>query len=378
VPAKARPGTFTLALRCAATRGAVRHGKATLIRVTVRGGHGHAAPIQVRKVRLAAWSVAGKLPVPGVSAPAPSAPPASEHLSLTDDLPPGEGNPSEYSVSLPAGVGGSAFASYWPLDNGARTTITEGPGGGYSHYTMYTHDAVDLGIGTGTTIRAGFTGVVARVNRGCSVGDYGCGNGYGNYVYLKASDGTCAVMAHLSRIDVSPGQQLPVYSVVGASGTTGNSTGPHLHYDRVDCSNNRSMPWTPLEGGPLGEGATIVSQNHPPDGTSAPNPTPPGPITPPPPPPVYNETVGGVTHTWTNYNNAGGVEGPTIANGQTLQIACKLTGFRVADGNTWWYRIASSPWNGQYYASADAFYNNGATSGSLHGTPFVDANVRDC
>jgi len=34
--------------------------------------------------------------------------------------------------------------------------------------------------------------------------------------------------------------------------------------------------------------------------------------------------------------------------------------------------------NGGYYASADAFYNNGQTSGSLHGTPFVDNNVPNC
>lgn len=95
-------------------------------------------------------------------------------------------------------------------------------------------------------------------------------------------------------------------------------------------------------------------------------------------PPVFAETAGGVAHTWTNYTNAGGAAGPLIGPSQTVQIACKLTGFRVADGNTWWYRIASSPWNSAYYVSADAFYNNGATSGSLHGTPFVDPAVPDC
>jgi hypothetical protein len=61
-----------------------------------------------------------------------------------------------------------------------------------------------------------------------------------------------------------------------------------------------------------------------------------------------------------------------------VQVACRLEGFRVADGDTWWYRIASSPWNGSYYASADAFYNNGQTSGSLMGTPFVDPAVPGC
>jgi hypothetical protein len=90
------------------------------------------------------------------------------------------------------------------------------------------------------------------------------------------------------------------------------------------------------------------------------------------------ETVGGVTHTWTNYTNAGGYEGPQIPAYTTVTVACKLQGFRVADGNTWWYRIASPPWTGTYHASADAFYNNGQTSGSLHGTPFVDPAVPNC
>lgn len=99
---------------------------------------------------------------------------------------------------------------------------------------------------------------------------------------------------------------------------------------------------------------------------------------PPPPAPTWAETVGGVTHTWTNYTNAGGTQGPSIQTGQTVAVACKVPGFRVADGDTWWYRIQSSPWNGAYYASADAFYNNGQTSGSLIGTPFVDNNVANC
>jgi hypothetical protein len=99
---------------------------------------------------------------------------------------------------------------------------------------------------------------------------------------------------------------------------------------------------------------------------------------PPPPAPTWAETVGGVTHTWTDYSNAGGSEGPSIQTGQTVAVACKVQGFRVADGDTWWYRIASSPWNGAYYASADAYYNDGQTSGSLIGTPFVDNNVPNC
>jgi hypothetical protein len=93
---------------------------------------------------------------------------------------------------------------------------------------------------------------------------------------------------------------------------------------------------------------------------------------------TYAETPGSVAHTWTDYADAGGSEGPSIASGQTVQISCRLNGFQVADGNTAWYRIASAPWSGQYYVSADAFYNDGRTSGSLSGTPFYDPAVPVC
>jgi hypothetical protein len=112
--------------------------------------------------------------------------------------------------------------------------------------------------------------------------------------------------------------------------------------------------------------------------------TPPSTTTPTPPdqtttaPTTWTETAGGETHTWTNYSNAGGYEGQVIPGSTSVQIACKVLGFQVADGNQWWYRIASPPWNGQYYASADAFYNNGQTSGGLRGTPWVDSAVANC
>jgi hypothetical protein len=112
-----------------------------------------------------------------------------------------------------------------------------------------------------------------------------------------------------------------------------------------------------------------------PGGSNPPNP---GGGATPPTVQTYAETVGGVTHTWTNYSDAGGTQGPSIPSNTTVQITCKVAGFAVADGDTWWYQVASSPWNNVYYASADAFYNNGATSGSLSGTPFDDPTVPDC
>jgi len=92
----------------------------------------------------------------------------------------------------------------------------------------------------------------------------------------------------------------------------------------------------------------------------------------------HRESAGSVAHTWTDYMDAGGTQGPLIPHGRPVRIACRVEGFRVADGNDWWYRIASPPWNGNYYVSADAFYNNGNDSGSLRGTPFVDYAIPLC
>lgn len=123
--------------------------------------------------------------------------------------------------------------------------------------------------------------------------------------------------------------------------------------------------------------STTAPQATPPATPAQPAPPAPAP-TPAPANPTYPETVGGVSHTWTNPYDAGGNEGPSIPAYNTVQIACRLPGFKVADGDTWWYRITQSPWNDQYYVSADAFYNNGQTSGSLTGTPFVDPDVPTC
>ena len=103
-----------------------------------------------------------------------------------------------------------------------------------------------------------------------------------------------------------------------------------------------------------------------------------GPRSHPTPPVVFPETAGGITATWSDYREAGGTAGPRIPAGRTVTVSCRLRGFRVADGNPWWYRIASPPWGDMYYASADGFYNDGHTTGTLSGTPYVDPAVPLC
>jgi len=94
--------------------------------------------------------------------------------------------------------------------------------------------------------------------------------------------------------------------------------------------------------------------------------------------PTYPETTGSIVNTWSDYADAGGNEGQPVLAHDTVKVSCKATGFSVPDGNSWWYLVASGPWSGNFFASADAFYNNGETSGSLQGTPFVDLGVPSC
>ena len=59
----------------------------------------------------------------------------------------------------------------------------------------------------------------------------GVEGGYGNKVEIEYWDGTVSVYGHMSQIDVVVGQQLAAGDLVGLSGNTGHSTGPHLHLE---------------------------------------------------------------------------------------------------------------------------------------------------
>ncbi|QGM47923.1 peptidoglycan DD-metalloendopeptidase family protein [Methylocystis heyeri] len=88
------------------------------------------------------------------------------------------------------------------------------------------HSGVDLREEYGTPARATAAGVVL------SAGPTG---GYGNMVEIDHGGGLTTRYAHLSSIAVSPGQQVSPGATVGRVGSTGRSTGPHLHYEvRID------------------------------------------------------------------------------------------------------------------------------------------------
>ncbi|MCC2977523.1 M23 family metallopeptidase [Sphingomonas sp. PL-96] len=84
------------------------------------------------------------------------------------------------------------------------------------------HKGLDIAAPSGTPIRAAADGVVARAGRA---------GGYGNFVKLNHNGGLATGYGHMSRIAVRAGQRVQQGAVIGYVGSTGISTGPHLHYE---------------------------------------------------------------------------------------------------------------------------------------------------
>lgn len=104
----------------------------------------------------------------------------------------------------------------------------------------YNHGAIDIaGDGImGADVIAAQSGVVVYCEDYCYHNwskDYyascDCGGGYGNYIMIDHGDGKMTVYAHLSSVLVEPGQQVRRGQVIGFVGSTGRSTGPHLHFE---------------------------------------------------------------------------------------------------------------------------------------------------
>ena len=103
---------------------------------------------------------------------------------------------------------------------------------------------VDIGASYGTNIYATKSGTVIVANEGW-------GGGYGNYVQLDHGNGNYTLYAHMSALAVSTGDYVSQGQVIGYCGSTGVSTGPHVHYEiwenyaRINPLNRLHgyMPW---------------------------------------------------------------------------------------------------------------------------------------
>lgn len=132
------------------------------------------------------------------------------------------------SVIVPSGSG---FA--WPTP-GFVSRSSEW----FEDREVYNHGGIDIaGAGImGTPVVAAADGTVVATNSSCTHNwgksySCGCGGGYGNYVMISHAGGKMTVYGHLTSLTVSSGQTVSRGQVIGYVGSTGNSTGPHLHYE---------------------------------------------------------------------------------------------------------------------------------------------------
>lgn len=117
----------------------------------------------------------------------------------------------------------------WPI----RGSITSGFGSRWGRL----HAGIDVGAGTGTPIRAAKGGEVIFA---------GSMSGYGNCVIIDHGGGLSTLYAHQSRLGTNDGASVEQGQVIGYVGSTGHSTGPHLHFEtRVGGSPQNPMRYLP-------------------------------------------------------------------------------------------------------------------------------------
>jgi murein DD-endopeptidase MepM/ murein hydrolase activator NlpD len=132
----------------------------------------------------------------------------------------------------------------WPMDG----VITQGFGCTSYPFEPYEpscpskhfHSGLDIAADYGTPVHAADGGIVHNFTMGCSWGGGLCG--YGRYVIIVHAGGFTTLYGHLSSWAVGDGVQVEKDTVIGYEGSTGNSTGAHVHFE-MDLA---GMPVDPL------------------------------------------------------------------------------------------------------------------------------------
>ncbi|MFF9854039.1 peptidoglycan DD-metalloendopeptidase family protein [Streptomyces litmocidini] len=165
-------------------------------------------------VRPSARPSAKPAPKPAVKPPTrPSPKPHTQHTSKPSTKPSHKPNPRPKPASRPAEHGYSAPVS---ADIGTRYG-TRG-----SSWSSGYHTGVDFPVPTGTSVKAVAGGRVVSA---------GWGGAYGYQIVLRHDDGRYSQYAHLSALAVREGQRVHAGQRIARSGSTGNSSGPHLHFE---------------------------------------------------------------------------------------------------------------------------------------------------
>ncbi|MFD9795422.1 M23 family metallopeptidase [Streptomyces sp. NPDC059070] len=106
-----------------------------------------------------------------------------------------------------------------PIDG---SYVSTGYKTGGSIWSSGSHTGIDFHAGEGTSVHSVGLGTVVEA---------GWGGAYGNNIVIRMNDGTYTQYGHLSSILVAVGQHVEPGQQIGLSGNTGNTTGPHLHFE---------------------------------------------------------------------------------------------------------------------------------------------------
>jgi hypothetical protein len=162
--------------------------------------------------------------------------------------------------SVPTGVPATE-PQYLPFAGGRMVRVIEGNAQGPTHINVWSRYGYDFALTYGEPALLGIPGVVGLVRTSCDpLHSQGCNGGFGNTVVVRAGDGTCVRFGHLKTVAVAEGQALPLGAIIGTVGSSGNSSGPHLHYQREDCLTAYSIASSFIEAGVPQTGETVVSR----------------------------------------------------------------------------------------------------------------------
>jgi len=137
----------------------------------------------------------------------------------------------------------------WPLQQGTITLVFgpcsqafEPPGFGYPHF----HTGVDIAYNQGTPILAADDGIVVAADSSLLNGQL---VGYGNYIIVAHRNNFFSLYGHLLGFQVKAGDGVHQGQLIGYEGSTGNSTGPHVHFEyRYGGQPTNPLPYLPPNG----------------------------------------------------------------------------------------------------------------------------------
>lgn len=149
--------------------------------------------------------------------------------------------PAPVAKTPSSSIGSSSWGAFWQPTNNSNVTggTLNWPSGcrSISQNPRWGHIAIDINCPSGTPIYAAESGTVTVIpNRG---------NGYGNYIIMNHGNGMTTLYGHLSGFAVSNGQYVSRGQQIGYEGSTGWSTGPHLHFE-VMVNGAKQNPWSYL------------------------------------------------------------------------------------------------------------------------------------